>query len=378
MPAPSTFQSVPAVVNGPGASENLPDWIPEGVTRVLIVTGREAMQRCGHLDRIRRLLSKAGLEVHTHEAVVPEPPVAAVDEAREAAIRTGAECIIGLGGGSALDTAKSAAVLLRESEPTQVYFNGAAIAGTGIPHILLPTTFGTGTEVTPNAVFVDPQKTVKRSIRHDTLRPCAAIVDAQLGMSAPPRVKAEAGLDALTQAIEGYASRFADDLTEPLSLRGTELLLHHLPAFVENPEDERAAHACATGSLLAGMAFSNCRLGLIHGVVHPLGALTGTPHGRLCGLFLPHALRFNRKALSGKYETLSALAGGDIAEVCSGLLTRLGAESTLNCRLTQKERERIVRDSMPSGSLKANPQTVEPAALMEMLEAVCPSAGAAE
>jgi alcohol dehydrogenase class IV len=335
------------------------------------------MQRHGHLDRVKALLVAAGIEVHTFEAVPPEPPVSSVDDGREAACQVKADCIIGLGGGSALDVAKSAAVLLREAEPTQVFFEGKAISGTGIDHILIPTTFGTGTEVTPNAVLIDPENGVKKSIRHDTLRPGVALVDARLGMTAPVSVKAESGLDALTQAIEGYGSRFADDLTEPLSLGGTELLLKNLVSFVEEPENEAAAHACATGSLLAGMAFSNCRLGLIHGVVHPLGALTHLPHGRLCGLFLPHALRYNRESLGEKYEALSALAGDDIATVCEGLLDRLGVGRTLDLSLEAAVLDRIVTDSMPSGSLKANPRSVTEEDLTEMVLEVCgaPSQG---
>jgi alcohol dehydrogenase class IV len=364
----ATFVSVPVIESGAGAFERLGELVAPLGRRALVVTGRAAMREAGFLDRALALLGAAGVDAAVHEGVPPEPPLAAVDDARAAAQEARAGIVIGLGGGSALDVAKAAAALVKESEPTAAYFHGRGLTAGAAAFVGVPSTFGTGTEVTPNSVLIDPEARRKKSIRDERLRARVAVVDPRLGMGAPARTKAESGMDALTQAIEGFFSLHSTPVTESLSFGAVALLAASLADFVADPADEEAAESCATGSLMAGMAFANARLGLIHGVVHPLGALYGAPHGRLCGSLLPAALRYNRDAVPGQYALLCGIVKRDIADFCEELLQRVGLPADLqDLSLREEDLPAIVATAMTSSSLQANPRTVTEADLEALL-----------
>ena len=369
MPA-SEFRTVPLIFCGCGAFEKLAETVPALGERPFLITGRSAMREAGFVDRTAGMLNDIGIECGIHGGITPEPRLEEVDLARAAARDFRADCIIGLGGGSALDVAKAVAGLLKDPEPTAHYFYHGGMSGNGVPCIAIPSTFGTGTEATPNSVLTDPDRKVKKSLRHECLRPKASMVDPFIGINAPKTVKAESGLDALTQAIEGYLSRHATPISDALALNAVERLWAGLPAFVaDSPPDPAAAEACATGSLMAGLAFANSRLGMVHGIVHPLGARYGLPHGRLCGILLPEALRFNREHAGEKYDRLCRIAGGDIAEACATLRQRFGIPPDLReAKIPAVDLPAIAAEAMPSGSLKANPRPVEDGDIRAMLQ----------
>lgn len=367
-----SFAAVPRLVHGAGAFTELGCVLAACGSRVLLVTGRGALVENGTVAAAEKQLAAAGLVCAAYTGVPPEPPLSSVDAARSAAQDLRADVLLGLGGGSALDVAKAAAGLLKAPEPTAAYFNGLPLDGAGaVPFVAVPTTFGTGTEVTPNAVLTDPAAGVKKSIRHDGLRAAAAIVDPELGRLAPASIKAHAGLDALTQAVECAFSRHATSLTDALAFQAVRLLARHLRAFVLD-DDAGAGEACALGSTMAGMAFANARLGMVHGVAHPLGARYHRPHGWLCGVLLPHALQFNRPAVPEKYEQLCHLVGSDLTEAVKGLLAAFALPADLGeLGVTAAALPDLVEASLPSGSLKANPRSVDAAQLTEFLAAVC-------
>lgn len=360
---PSCFLSVPRVLTGSGCLESIGAEVAALGQAVLLVTGRSAMRKSGTLARVTSLLEASGCRVTIFDHVPPEPPVTSVDECRQLAQDTGAEVILGLGGGSAMDVAKAVAALRYESHPTVYYHDGGPWQQNKAAFFVgVPTTFGTASEVTVAGVYTNPETHEKKSIKHPLMLARLAVVDPELGVSASRMIKAASGMDALTQAIEGYCSRGATPMTEALSLAATKHLITYLPAFAgeddsTEAEMRMAAEKVALGSTMAGMAFTNAGLGIVHAVAHPVGAKTEWPHGLLCGLLLHHALRFNRDAMGEKYMILSEMVNADIADFCEHLLPRVGVDATLgSCGIVEADLEQLITQTMPSGSLKANPR----------------------
>ena len=179
-------------------------------------------------------------------------------------------------------------------------------------------------------------------------------------------------MDALSQAIESYASIHATAITEALSLRAVADLAASLERAVAHPTDQTARTRAANGSLLAGMALGNARLGVIHGIVHPLGVRYDIPHGLACGVLLPVALEYNHQAMCEKYDVLAQIFGADPVEFCSELLRRVGLPADLKqYRVKAGDFETIAAESLPSGSLKANPRQVTGQDVMAMLQRLC-------
>jgi len=340
--------------------------------KALLVTGRKAMKATGITDRSLKLLKSADVRARVFDEVEREPDVTTVDRGREAARRFGADCVIGLGGGSAMDVGKVVAGLFNEGAPTAEFHAGRRVDSAGLPFVAVPTTSGTGSEVTINGVISDHRRKVKLSIRDERFMARVALVDPQLTVPCPPRVTATAGMDALSQAVESYASLHANAVTEALSVRAVVELATSLATAVADPSDRTARTRAAGGSLLAGMALGNARLGVIHGIVHPLGVRYEIPHGLACGVLLPVALQYNREAMGKKYDVLAHILGGDPAEFCAELLQHVGLPSNLRDYAVKPEDfETIAAESLPSGSLKANPRTVTREDVIAILRQLC-------
>ncbi|MHC5054580.1 MAG: iron-containing alcohol dehydrogenase [Planctomycetota bacterium] len=367
--------------------------------RALLVSGAGSLERSGVLARARSLLGEAGVELDEYTGVGGEPDLGIVEEVR-AKLREGIEVVVGIGGGSAVDAAKAAAGLAREEGPARDYQRGRDVETPGLPFVAVPTTAGTGTEVTPNAVVTDPEgydcgAPRKASIRAAGLMPRVAIVDPELLVTLPPRVTAASGMDALTQAVESYVSIHATPLTEALSLQAVSHIARGLVRAFEEPEDVEAREACAWGSLLAGMALADARLGVAHGLAHPLGVRWGLPHGLVCAVLLPPSIRLNARAAKEKYDEVARrLARGFTAADSQGLtragltrdevtrrapradvlvesmLERLDLPRTLPAEIGEEDFAAVIDESMPSGSLKANPVAMEPRHLEAILREV--------
>jgi len=199
-----------------------------------------------------------------------------------------------------------------------------------------------------------------------------ALVDPELTVPCPAEVTAHAGLDALSQAVESYVSIHATPITEALSLRAAAELAASVAQAVASPADRTARTRAAMGSLMAGMALGNARLGVIHGIVHPLGVRYGIPHGLACGVFLPTALEYNREAAGAKYAALADVFGADPVAFTRSLLGRVGvAESLEAFGVPADDFATIADESLPSGSLKANPRTVTREDVIAMLRRLC-------
>ena len=318
--------------------------------QALVIMGRHGAASGNFGEKILHLLGDGGVE----SVVFESPPgreadLESVERARQQRAESGCDLVIGVGGGSVLDTAKAVAGLANEPASVGEYFDGRPIASVGIPWIAIPTTAGSGAEVTKNAVLSDPSRHSKLSIRDDRFLADVVIADPVLTCSCPPRVTADSGMDALAQAIESFTSLGAAPLTDALAFESARLILRSLVAAYRDGSNIEARSDMLLGSLLAGIALANARLGTIHGLAHPLGIRWKIPHGRICATLLAPVMRFNESVASEKYGRLSALAGRPIIEHVEHLRDQFGILADLKpYRITADEVEWIVRESLPS------------------------------
>ncbi|MBU6532886.1 iron-containing alcohol dehydrogenase [Streptomyces mayonensis] len=249
-------------------------------------------------------LARAGLDVRTYSDITPELPAGTLDAAAEAAREHRAHSVLAIGGGSTLDAAKLIALLCVHGGPLDQYYGENRVPGPVLPVVAVPTTAGTGSEVTPVAVVSDPARELKVGVSSPFLVPAAAVVDPGLTLGAPRDVTAFSGIDALVHAAESYTARALhtdagadlpvftghNALTEPVALRAAQHLGAWLPVAVREPSHRHARHQVALGALLAGVSFGSAGTHLCHALQYPIGALTGTPHGLGTGLLLPYVL----------------------------------------------------------------------------------------
>jgi alcohol dehydrogenase class IV len=352
-----TFKTVDEILLGAGSVRQLGRIAQRFADRCVLVTGRGSARRSGMLDWVTEILDGAGVKVTVYEGVEEDPSVNTVDGIRALLASTDALLVVGLGGGSTLDAAKAAAGLAREADSTAVFLHGQKATRPGIPMVAVPTVAGTGAEVTPNAVISDPEKKVKASIRNGKFLPAAAIVDPELTYSCPPAVTAASGMDAITQAIESYVSIHASAISDALAFEAFRLLWPNVERAFRNGQDAEARKACSYGSLMAGMSLSAARLGAVHGIAHPVGVRCGIPHGLTCAVLLPEVVKINLPYSAEKFARLTEAAGGDLVQGIIELNERMGLyEEFAKCRIAPEEFDAIADESMPSGSLKANPK----------------------
>ncbi|MCD6351781.1 MAG: iron-containing alcohol dehydrogenase [Armatimonadetes bacterium] len=374
---PSFVSPLPQkLVYGSGSIERLGELTADFGTSALVVIGGSSLARSGNLDRALARLQAAGVKHDVFSGVPAEPTLEWVDKGRQRCEEVGAEVIIGIGGGSVMDVAKAIGALAREAEPTAVYHRGEQkITQPGVPLIACPTTSGTGAEVTPNSVLTDPERGRKASLRGGDLMHRVALVDPVLTRSCPPQQTAYSGLDAIVQALESYVSTGANPYTDALALQALRLMAPSLERAVEDGEDLQAREAMALGSTMAGMALACARLGLVHGLAHPIGHLLHLPHGLVCGALMPTVMEFNLPVAGEKYATAAqalGLEGDDPAEALvewfAELARRVGVEGLPGLeQLGEAELDSIVQEAMASGSTKHNPRSVREEHVRAML-----------
>ncbi|MDP6381318.1 MAG: iron-containing alcohol dehydrogenase [Phycisphaerae bacterium] len=368
----STFLVPEKVITGAGCLKGLGAECEPLGQRAVLVTGKSAMQRAGHTQTCTDILGEHGIAVEVFAGMEPEPDVATIDACGEAIGKFGADFVIGLGGGSALDGAKVAAGLARQDAPTAAFHAGEKVLGNGLPFVAIPTTSGTGSEVTNTGVISDREKRIKKSIRHANFIARVAMVDALLTLSVPPRITATTGIDAMVQAIESYLSIHAYPLTETLSIGAMVELAAALPRVVEHPDDIASRERASYGSLMAGIALQNARLGIVHGIAHPLGIRYGIPHGLACGILLPGALEFNRTAAAEKMRMIEHVVGAEPVGYARDLLASCGLPQDFKeFDIPPADFEQIAAESLPSGSLKANPRPVRAEDVIFILQELC-------
>lgn len=348
--------------------------------KAFIVTGKSAMRKSGTIDNIVELLKSTGIEkIFIYDQAEHDPSVETVDRGVVMAKEGEYNVIIGVGGGSAMDVAKTIASLTKNEGSAADYQSGKEITNPGSPFIAVPTTAGTGAEITNNSVITNRDKKIKQSIRSPFMIAKVAIVDPMLTVSMSSRVTAASGMDALTQAIEVYVSLASNPFSDILALRSISLISKNLMKAFENGDDIEARENMSMGSLFGAMAFGNASLGAVHGLAHPIGALFDVPHGVICGLLLPYVMEYNLSAKLSRFAEIAEAMGqsvlGESDEVNANKAVNAVRNMLIKLQLPQKLSELgIGRDDLPliassakGSSLNNNPRPTTPESLQEIL-----------
>jgi alcohol dehydrogenase class IV len=312
---------------GGGALGELPATLQRfGLARPLVVTD-PYIRDCGMLERATRLLDRTGFHWQAFADTVPDPTTNVVETGADILAGGGFDSLVALGGGSSIDTAKGMSVLAANGGPMRRYKVPAEIPKAGVPIVAIPTTAGTGSEVTRFTVITDTETDEKMLIAGLACCPLAAIVDYELTLSMPLRLTADTGLDSLTHAIEAYVSRRASPFTDGLAKNAMGLIARNIRTACAEPGDRAAREAMMLGATTAGMAFSNASVALVHGMSRPIGAFFHVPHGLSNAMLLPEITAFSSLAAPGRYaDCARAMGVAEEGEGNQSAVARLLAE----------------------------------------------------
>ncbi|HEY8601934.1 MAG TPA: iron-containing alcohol dehydrogenase [Thermomicrobiales bacterium] len=336
-----------------------------GARHPLIVTDGGVIG-AGLLDGPRASLAEAGLDATVFDNVEANPSVETVEAAIAAYQSNGCDALVAIGGGSPMDVAKAAGIVIANGGGIRDYEGKPELIAADLPpFVCIPTTCGTGAEVTPFAVITDHARSWKMSIASPRAIPAVAIVDPELFLGLPPALVAATGMDALTHAIESYTNRAAQPFADALDLQAIRLIGRSLRPAVANAN--RAAIAdMAIAATLAGMGFAQNRLGIVHAISHPVTSYVGTPHGVANAILLPYVLEYNAIGCGDRLiDVAVALDGPTAGQVTPEtaiaavrrLATDVGIPATLGAvGVTEEHVERIATDAMKSGNVQINPR----------------------
>lgn len=303
------FQTTSRIVTGPGSFNLLPGEVKRlGRKNVMIVTD-PGLVRTGIVGRLEELLIGAGFKVARFDSVESDPRYEIASQAADRTRDAGADLVVGIGGGSSLDIAKVASILVTNSDPVSSFFGVDMVPRPGLTTILVPTTAGTGSEVTPIAILSDYGEKLKKGIVSPYLFPAVAVLDAELTLGLPAPVTAATGMDALIHAVEAYTSRNATPFTDMLALEATRLVFQHIRTAFANGSNIEARSAMLEGSLLAGMAFANAGVTAVHAFAYPIGAEFHIPHGIANSIMLTAVMEFNMLGNLPKFANLARVFG---------------------------------------------------------------------
>ncbi len=300
---------------GPGARKELPEAIRRiGKSKVLIVTDKGLLQ-FGVAKMVTDVLDQAGISYEIFSEVKPNPTVSNVKAGIDAFKNAQADILVAIGGGSSIDTAKAIGIVIANPDFSDIVsLEGCApTKNKSVPIIALPTTAGTAAETTINYVIIDEEKQKKMVCVDPNDIPAVAIIDAELMYSLPKGLTAATGMDALTHAIEGYITKGAWELADMFEIEAIRMISRYLPVAVSDPKNPEGRNGMAVAQYVAGMAFSNVGLGLVHGMAHPLGALFDIPHGVANAVLLPTVMEFNMPCCIAKYRRIAEAMGVDTA-----------------------------------------------------------------
>ena len=300
---------------GRGARKELANEIKtRGFKRVLLVTDK-VLYECGVTRKVTDVLNDAGIAYEIYSNVKPNPTVKNVQEGVKKCKRAGADVIVAVGGGSAIDTAKGISIIMTNPDRADVVsLNGLSnTLKKGMPLIALPTTHGTAAEVTINYVITDEERKIKMVCVDPHDIPILAIIDSELMESLPKLTAAATGLDALTHAVEGYITKAHNTMSDMFHMRAIELIFENLTSAV-NDKDPKAIENMALAQYIAGMGFSNVGLGIVHSMAHQLGAVYDTPHGIANAILLPTVMRYNGVVCAQRFREILINIGRPDAE----------------------------------------------------------------
>ncbi|WP_057462943.1 iron-containing alcohol dehydrogenase [Pseudovibrio sp. POLY-S9] len=313
------FNTAASVVCAPGAVQKLDELTLKTIGKRVFLVSDKGLMKTGLVEPVIAQLETAGIDVMLFDDVVADPPEAIVLQAADLATSADVDGVIGLGGGSSLDVAKLVALLVGGGEQlTDIYGVGMA-KGKRLPLILIPTTAGTGSEVTPISIITTGEAE-KKGVVSPSLLPDVALLDADLTIGLPPHVTAATGIDAMVHAIEAYTSTSANNnpVSKVLAQEALRLLGANIEKAVNTPQDKEARSNMLLGSMLAGQAFANSPVAAVHALAYPIGGIFHVPHGVSNALVLPHVMRFNLPTCAQAYAELAPLVFPELAEIPVG------------------------------------------------------------
>lgn len=354
-----------AVVFGNGVARQTGDTLKRlGIKKVTLVTD-QGLVKAGIAEKIIRSIVDVGIEMNVYDQCEPDSSIETVEKIT--GLSKDVDMIIGLGGGSSMDPAKAAAILVTNGGNIQDYQGCDKFKNTPLPIAAIPTAAGTGSECTPFAVIADRQREWKMPIGGTGIMPALAICDPELTYSLPAGVTAATGMDALTHAIEAYTSRCTEPISDALAVQAIRLIAHAIrPAVYRGDSDKEARYDMMMGAMLAGYAFTNASLGISHCMAHPLGAQYHVPHGVANALCLPVVMEFNMGAWPERYADIARLLGEDtygmsIWEAAKKgvrcvyeLLEDMPVQPLNEYGVTQDSLERLAEDAMRGGDRPNN------------------------
>ena len=380
---PFEFASAGRIVFGEGAVREVAPAAAAMGRRALVVTGANGDRAAG----LRASLESAGVNCVPF-SVSGEPSVDLMREGSRFARGEHCDVVVAMGGGSSLDAGKALAALIANTGDVLWYLEvvgrGQPLERPPVPMIAIPTTAGTGSEVTRNAVLASPEHRVKASLRSASMLPRVAVVDPELTWELPPAITASTGLDALTQLIEPYVSPRANAMTDLYCVEGMRCAAAALPRAFASGGDRAARHGMAWASLLGGLSLANAGLGAVHGFAAPVGGMFPAPHGAVCAAVLPHAMEINLGALRERAPDSPAIARyGEVARLLTGkpqasaedgvrwiadLCRRLEIPPLRTYGIAEGDFAGLVEKAAKASSMKANPIVLTPAELLEILK----------
>ena len=344
-----SFELPTRIAYGIGATGKLVESIKElGSQKVLIVTDN-GIAASGLLSAITGQLSTAGMEYEIFSEVEPNPKDHNVHAGTKIAKGLQADCLVAVGGGSPIDCAKAIAVLATHGGAVRDYEGGHKISGNVLPLIAIPTTAGTGSEVTFSSVITDTGEGFKFTVKHPSMAPRIAILDPQMTITMPPGLTAATGMDALTHAIEGYTAKVAEPLADAAALYAIELVTRYLKTAVFEGADMEARAGMLLGSVLAGIAFSHSDVGSVHCIAEALGGKYDTAHGVCNAVVLPAVMEYNMDYCRERYARIALAMGISFDS------TEAGA-----CKAVEAVKQLAVDVNLPSfGSFGVNEADIE-------------------
>lgn len=303
------FKIANKLITGAGAIERLRIEVERlGMKNPLIVTDA-ILQQAGVVARVEEKLE--GMPYGIFNGVQPEPEVKLVEDCAMQVAIGGHDSLIAVGGGSAIDIAKVASVLAKDQAEIASLFGTNLVKEKGLPFIVIPTTAGTGSEVTNISILSDKKEQLKKGIVSDYLLPDVAIVSPEMTLTMPQSVTAASGIDALVHAVEAYISIYASAITDALAVKAMKMIAINLPKAFANPNHLEAREAMVTASLMAGMAFGNAGVGAVHALAYPLGGRYNIAHGVSNALLLPYVMEWNQIACLERFRDIAEALGED-------------------------------------------------------------------
>jgi alcohol dehydrogenase class IV len=314
---PQTFYNPTRIIFSEGATGEVgPHAAALGAKRVMVISD-PGVTRAGLTEPVVKSITGAGLGAEVYQDVEPDPRIEIVERALAAYTENKCDLLVAVGGGSSMDTAKAAAILATNPGQLRSYEGWEKFKNPPAPLFAVPTTVGTASEVTPFLVITDPEAKFKFTIGSPLAAPRIAFLDPLLVLGLPGNVTASTGMDALTHAVESYTSLLSTPISEGLALHAIRLLAGNIRAAVANSSNVQAMTAMLVGANVAGLAFSNTRLGNVHAMAHPLGAFWHIPHGVANALMLPHVLEFNALACPARMIEIAQAMGEPVATLAA-------------------------------------------------------------